>query len=342
MPIQIASVPALLAVLLCAGMFVLLFQYLFPRPAPWRLAAVALVAGIIATLVLSLVLRHFVAPGLAGLDGLTSISAALPFAILRAGLPEEATKALGAIIALLPFWRRATPAQAFQASLFVAVGFAVVENQGYASVFDDYAVLIAFGRGFLATLTHTLLAMIFGGFLMRFVANGWRSWHLLLIGYLVAAGCHALYDAGLLPILAEYLKEQNLAEYLKGQNTGYKVDVEALSMVVISASPFIIGGIALVLIGGLWSLRSGIWRAALDDPIVAEPTHQAIVRRWRHCANGLLVLGILGFIGGIAWAIFADSPEADLDDMHGALAMLVVIAAGLFAMIVSWVVRQKR
>jgi len=333
MPIQIASVPALLAVLLCAGLFVLLFQYLFPRPAPWKLAGVALVAGIVATLVLSLVLHHFVAPGLAGLDGLTSISAALPFAILRAGLPEEATKALAAIMALLPFWRRATPAQAFQASLFAAVGFAVVENQGYASVFGDYAVLIAFGRGFLATLTHTLLAMIFGGFLMRFVASGWRSWHLLLIGYLVAAGCHALYDAGLLPILAEYLNAQNTSE---------KIDVEALSVVVITASPFIIGGIALVLIGGLWSLRRSIQRAALDEPIVAEPSHQAIVRRWRYCANGLLVLGILGFIGGIAWAILDESPQADPADMHRALVILVVIAAGLFAMIASWVVRQKR
>lgn len=333
MPIQVASVPALLAVLLCAGLFVLLVQYLFPRPAPWKLAGVALVAGIVATLLLSLVLRHFVAPGLAGLDGFSTISSALPFAILRAGLPEEATKALGAITALLPFWRRATPAQAFQASLFAAVGFAIVENQGYANVFGDYAVLIAFGRGFLATLTHTLLAMIFGGFLMRFVAGGWRSWHLLLIGYLVAAGCHALYDAGLLPILAEYLK---------AQNTGGKIDVEALSMVVVTASPFIIGGIALVLIGGLWSLRRGIRRAALDDPIVAEPSHQAIVRRWRHCANGLLVLGIVGFVGGIAWAILAESPEADPADMRGALAILVVIAAGLFAMMVSWVVRQKR
>ena len=70
-------------------------------------------------------------------------------------------------------------------------------------------MLIAFGRGFLATLTHTLLAMIFGAFLMRFVARGWRHWHLPIIGYLVAAGCHALYDAGLLPILAEYLKDQD-------------------------------------------------------------------------------------------------------------------------------------
>ncbi|HEY7577497.1 MAG TPA: hypothetical protein VH855_07860, partial [Acetobacteraceae bacterium] len=68
----LATIPALLAVLLCAGLFVLLFQYLFPRPAPWLLAAAALVAGVLATLALTVILRRFVAPGLAGLDGLTT------------------------------------------------------------------------------------------------------------------------------------------------------------------------------------------------------------------------------------------------------------------------------
>jgi hypothetical protein len=304
---------------------VLLFQYLFPRPAPWRLAGVALVAGIIATLVLSLVLRHFVAPGLTGLDDLTSISAALPFAILRVGLPEEATKALGATIALLPFWRRATPAQAFQASLFVAVGFAIVENQGYASIFGDYAVLIAFGRGFLATLTHTLLAMVFGGFLMRFVACGWRSWHLLLIGYLVAAGCHALYDAGLLPILAEYLKTQSVDE-----------------TTVLNAMPMVVGGIALVLIAGLWSLRRAIRRAASEDPITADPRHQAVVRRWRWSANIVLLLGILGLVAAIVWTVLYGLPQPERLNPQGAVASAISFAAALFTMIASWVVRQKR
>ena len=42
----------LLAVLLCAVMFILLLQYLFPRRAPWWLALAALVSGIGATFVL--------------------------------------------------------------------------------------------------------------------------------------------------------------------------------------------------------------------------------------------------------------------------------------------------
>ncbi len=175
----LASIPALLAVLFCATLFILLFQYLFPRPAPWKLIGAALAAGIICTIALTQILRQFVPPGLSGLEELTTIATALPFAVFRVGLPEEGAKALGAVLALLPFWRRATPPAAFQAALVVAVGFAIVENLGYAKAFGEHAMLMAFGRGFLATLIHTLVAMIFGAFLMRFVARGWRHWHLL-------------------------------------------------------------------------------------------------------------------------------------------------------------------
>jgi RsiW-degrading membrane proteinase PrsW (M82 family) len=315
----------LLAVLLCATLFVLLFQYIFPRPAPWRLVAAAVAAGLVATLLLAFILHRIVPAGLAGLDGLTSVSTALPFAVLRAGLPEEATKALAALAALLPFWRRATPAQAFQAALFAAVGFAIVENQGYASRFGDFAILIAFGRGFLATLTHTLLAMIFGAFLMRFVAGGWCRWHLLVLGYLAAVGCHALYDSGLLPLLSEYLR------------TG---DVTVPS--ALAAVPFVVGGIALVLVAGLWSLRGAIRRSAAEDPLADEPRHQARVRRWRWSANTLLVLGLLGLAAAVAWAIFSGTPEPAKPDLQSALALAIALGTSTFAVILSWVLRQKR
>jgi RsiW-degrading membrane proteinase PrsW (M82 family) len=323
----LAMIPALLAVLLCAALFVLLFQYLFPRPAPWRLAAASLVAGVLATLVLTVILRRFVAPGLAGLDGLTSVAAALPFAFLRAGLPEEATKALAALIALLPFWRRVTPAAAFQAALFAAVGFAIVENQGYASAFGEFALLIAFGRGFMATLTHTLLAMIFGGFLMCFAARDWRQWHLLIVGYFVAVLCHSLYDAGLIPILIEYVKTKT-------------VDPAT----ILGATPVVVGGILLVLIAGLWSLRTAVRRAAADDAIAAEPGHQIMVRRWRWSANALLVLGALGLAGAIAWTMGVAASEADTatPDLQQGLPGAIALCGGVFAIILSWVLRQKR
>jgi RsiW-degrading membrane proteinase PrsW (M82 family) len=329
---SLPPVPAIAAVLFCAALFILLFQYLFPRPAPWRLAAAAVVASGVCTYLLSLILRHVVGTGLASFDGLTTIPAAFSFAILRVGLPEEAAKVIATLVALAPFWRRVTPAQAFQASLFSAVGFAIVENQGYATAFGQHAMLMAFGRGFLATFTHSLLAMIFGLFLMRFVAHGWRHWHVLVIGYLVAAGCHALYDTGLLPILAEYIRAMRAGDLAS-------IDVT----IVLGAVPFIIAGITLVLVAGLWSLRRAIRRAACDDLIVTEAHHQVLVRRWRWSGTILLPLGALGLAGAIAWGVFAEAPQpAGSPDLGNALITAFSFAGAIFAMILGWVVRQKR
>ncbi|HEV8390978.1 MAG TPA: PrsW family glutamic-type intramembrane protease, partial [Dongiaceae bacterium] len=204
-------------------------------------------------------------------------------------------------------------------------GFAVVENQGYATVFDKFAILIAFGRGFLATLTHTLLAMVFGGFLMRFVAQGWRHWHLPVIGYLVAAGCHALYDAGMLPILSEYLKTNTVDPFT-----------------VLFALPVVVGGIALVLVAGLWSLRHAIRRAACDDLVTTEARHQAVVRRWRWTSNALLLIGGVGLIAAIAYAVLAESPQTETPDLRNALIAAIGFGSAVFALILSWVSRQKR
>jgi RsiW-degrading membrane proteinase PrsW (M82 family) len=319
------SIPTIAAVLFCAALFVLFFQYLFPRPAPWRLAGIAVVAGCVCTYVLGIILRHSVGTGLDSFYTLTTIPAAFAFAILRVGLPEELTKAVAALLALAPFWRRVSPAQAFQAALFCAVGFAIVENQGYATAFGQHAMLMAFGRGFLATLTHTLLSMIFGLFLMRFVAHGWRHWHLLVIGYLVTAGAHALYDTGMLPILSEFLRTKN-------------VTVPTMLM----ALPIVLVGIALVLVTGLWSLRRAIRRAACDDLIVTDARHQAVVRRWRRSGNIVLPLGCLGLAAAIAWGVFAEAPQPDKPDLGTALVSAFGFAGAIFAIILGWVLRQKR
>ena len=332
---SLPPVPAIAAVLFCAALFVLLFQYLFPRPAPWRLVGVAVVAGGVCTYGLSIILRHLIGTGLASFDDLTTIPAAFTFAILRVGLPEELTKAVATLIALAPFWRRVSPAQAFQATLSCAVGFAIVENQGYATAFGQHALLMAFGRGFLATLMHTLLAMIFGLFLMRFVAHDWRRWHLLIIGYLVAAVAHALYDTGMLPILSEYLKAAREAGNFKAVQS---VSVDTL----ITAVPVMIGGITLVVVAGLWSLRRAIRRAACDDLIVTEARHQAVVCRWRWSGTIVLPLGALALVAAIAWGVFAKAPQPDQPDLGNALISTFGFAGGLFAMIVGWVLRQKR
>jgi RsiW-degrading membrane proteinase PrsW (M82 family) len=321
----LAPVPALAAILFCAALFVLLFQYLFPRPAPWRLVGAALLAGIACTFLLGAILHRLVATGVSSFDGLRTISDALPFAIFRVGLPEEGAKTAAALLALVPFWRRATPAQAFQTSLFVAVGFAIVENQGYVTVFGQHAMLMAFGRGLLATLTHSLLAMIFGLFLMRFVAQGWRRWHLPISGYLVAAGAHALYDAGMLPILGEFLRTNN-------------VSVPTM----ITALPIVIGGMLLVLVAGLWSLRHAIRRAACDDLITTEANHRAAVRHWRWAGNVMLVLGIVTLPAAIAWSVFIEPPRAATPDLGTALTTAIGFASAILAMILGWVLRQKR
>jgi RsiW-degrading membrane proteinase PrsW (M82 family) len=323
------------AVLFCAALFVLLFQYLFPRPAPWRLVGAAVVTGGVCTYVLSLILRHLVGAGPASFDDLTTIPAAFTFAILRVGLPEELTKSVAVLLALAPFWRRVSPAQAFQAALYSAVGFAIVENQGYATAFGQHALLMAFGRGFLATLTHTLFAMIFGLFLMRFVAHGWRQWHLLVVGYLVAAGAHALYDTGMLPILSEYLKAAREARSIK---TIPSVSVDTL----IVAVPVMIGGITVVLAAGLWALRRAIRRAACDDLVVTEALHQAAVRRWHRSGTIVLPLGALALVAAIAWGVFAEAPQPDKPDLDNALISTFGFAGGLFTMIVGWVLWQKR
>ena len=327
---SVPPVPAIAAVLFCAALFVLLFQYLFPRPAPWRLVGAAIVASGVCTYLLSLILRYLVG-GAASFDGLTTIPAAFSFAVLRVGLPEEAAKVIAALIALAPFWRRVSPAQAFQTALFCAVGFAIVENQGYATAFGQHAMLVAFGRGFLATLMHSLLAMIFGLFLMRFVAHGWRHWHLLIVGYLVAAGAHALYDTGMLPILAETMRAMRAG------------DLATINVpIILSAVPYMVGGILLVLAAGLWALRRAIRRSACDDLIVTEARHQAAVRRWHWSGKTMLSIGFIGLVAAIAWGVFAEAPQPDTPDLANALIRTFAFAGGIFAMIMGWVAWQKR
>ena len=318
--------PTLLIGLFCAGLFILLFQYLFPRRAPWRLVACALVSGIIVTYLLTVILRHAVEPGLDALQGLHSSWDAVRFATLRAALPEEATKGVATLLALLPFWRRANPAQAFQAALIVAVGFALVENRGYAAAFEGYGVLIAFGRGFMATFIHATVAMTFGAFLMRFVAGGWKGWHHILLGYLAASVCHALHDAGLMLPTAEYLRTGTVAP-----------------MTVLSAAPMVLLGFGLLLVWGLWSLRYATRRAARGDPIVEEPRHQLAVRRWRRAGAVLLVLGGLGLIGAIVWIVLAESATGEPNKamLYGLVGAGGIIGA-LFLLLLGWVLRQKR
>ena len=178
--------------------------------------------------------------------------------------------------------------------------------------------------------------MIFGLFLMRFVAHGWRQWHLVVIGYLVAAGAHALYDTGMLPILSEYLKAMREVGAAKALQS---VSVDTL----LTAVPVMIGGITLVLVAGLWALRRAIRRAACDDLIVTEARHQAVgaslaLERDHRAAARRPRSGrgdCLGHVRGSA-------PQPDKPDLGNALISTFGFAGGVFTMIVGWVLWQKR
>jgi hypothetical protein len=303
-------------------LFLLLLQYIFPRRAPWWLAALALVSGVGLTLLLLLTFLQLAEPTMDIVMATTTIPAAFHLALTRAALPEEAVKAIAALLVLLPFRHRVTPAQAFQVAVIAASGFALVENHGYAKAFNQYALLIAFGRGFIATTIHGVLAMIFGFFLARFVATGWRRWHLPVIGFLLAVVCHAFHDTGLIPIAAEFLKTK-------------EVDPEvALRMLPVVALSF-----PLTFGLGLWSLRRAIRNAAADDPLALEPTHQAVVRRWRWTGTALMIAGSVSVITAIAAGFLLG---AEADDLTTPILLVGGFLGGLFVILAGWVVRQKR
>lgn len=351
----LAAIPSFLAILFCASLFVLLYQYLLPRPAPWRLVATALGSGIAFTLALVGIMTYVVTGAHEQFLQITSLADALPIAIFRAGLPEETIKALAAFVAVVMFRRHLSPAAAFQIPLFVAIGFAVVENNGYSDAFPEFRMLIAFGRGFMATFIHSLLAMIQGVILMHMVTPrveisdpvsdpdalsaapsgevDWTRWYIPIVALLVAAAVHAFYDWGLLPLTAEFLRTGTVRE-------------EA------AALPFSVGicGIILLFVAGLWSLKIGTRRAAMWDPIVNDPKHIARVATWRKAGKGLMLVAAVVFVGGIGCFVMAavsgieqgaaaaPSLEAQLLAMFGAGG----VAIAIFLTVIGWVVRQKR
>lgn len=323
---------AIVAVLLCAGLLIALYQALFPRPARWPLAMVAFLLGAGLTGGYAMTL----APAGARLAGITDAWSALRGMALAAGLPEEAVKFVAAVAALLIFRRGLRPAEAFQAALFVALGFAVLENLQYARALPDVAVPVAAGRGVVASFVHSMMGMFQGTFFAAFVRSGWRKWHLPAIGYAVAALAHSLFDWGLVRPLLEYFQTQTIRP---------ETVMEALPI----AAPCLLG----VAVVSLYLFRRELRKSGAEDPNAADPAHLALRARWRRAGNALIVLGILCLVGAIAGDFIVSRgmqdqpPPSDIsqltpEQLRNGIILTAMLAAAPMLAIFGFLARQKQ
>jgi hypothetical protein len=264
---------------------------------------------------------------------------ALRIVVLTVGLPEEAVKGVAALITIMVFRRVMTPPMAFQAALFAALGFAIVENALYAKAFEGASLMIALGRGIMASFIHSLMMMIQGFFLMRFVATGWRRVHLVIIGWLLAAAAHAGFDWGMLKPLVVYLTKGG--------------DPLAMQAAIVEAIPVLIIGLPAPFVIGLWLFRGALRQAGEADPKSGEPDHAARLARWRRAGNALLILGVVGLVAAVGVAGYvaasgglpppATTPPPDLaDNMKGSIGVTAAIVASPAAIILGLLLRWKR
>ncbi|HVZ01865.1 MAG TPA: PrsW family glutamic-type intramembrane protease [Dongiaceae bacterium] len=338
--------PSLVAVLVCAGLMVTLYQKLFPRPARWLVVAVALVLGGALTFSLTVLLT----PTGQRLMEIHDLWSALRIVVLTVGLPEEAVKGLAALATLLIFRRTATPAEAFQTALFAALGFAVVENAFYARAFEGASLLIAVGRGFLASFIHSLMMMIQGTFLAGLVASRWRRWDLPVIGWLLAAAAHAGFDWGMLGPLVVYLQQG---------------DEAAMAAAVLPSLPVLVIGVPAPFVIGLWLLRRALRRAGgVEEARLAAAFGEAGeagdalagyrrgLARWRKAGNTVMILGGVALVAAVAALVVLSigmarqaaggSPTPPPQALTGSMVATGGLVLGCMALLLGWLFRQKR
>jgi len=332
-PAGFPPILAIVAVLLCAGLLTWFYQALFPRRARWGLVGAAFVLGMAITGIYA----YFLPPASERLIGITDAWSALKAMALAAGLPEEAVKLAATLIALLLFRRGLTPAEAFQAALVVALGFAALENLQYARALPEAAVPVAFGRGVVASFVHSMMAMFQGTFLAAFVRRGgWRRWDLVLAGYLVAALAHSLFDWGLVRPLLEYFRTQQIRP-------------ETVMEAVPIAIPSVLGVVVCSLILFVRELKI----CGREDARADDPAHQALRRRWRKVGNVLVIVGIIGFIGSIIAAVVAslamqgqpqptDLSQVSPDELRASIVLTIVLVFSPMLILFGILVRQKQ
>jgi RsiW-degrading membrane proteinase PrsW (M82 family) len=343
-PTGFPPILAIVAVLICAGLLTAFYQAIFPRPARWLLILTAFVAGMAVTAGYVTLLS----PASERLAGITDAWSALRVMAEAAGLPEEAVKLIATAIALLIFARSVSPAEAFQASLVAALGFAALENLQYVRALPEAALPVAFGRGIVASFVHSMMGMFQGYFLAQFVRSRWRGWHLPILGYLVAATAHSLFDWGLVRPLLEYFTTKTVRP---------EAVMEALPIII----PCVLGVILVSLFLFRRELRkSGVEFRAVQDiaalidvgPEVIE-RHARLCARWRRVGNVLIVVGLIGLAGSIAIAVAStiamrgqpqptDLSQVTPEQMRASIILTVVLAASPMLILFGWLARQKQ
>lgn len=272
-----STVSADVLVLLCAGVFALLFQALFPRSARWPvlLFAVAAAVGFAALYASQL------SPG--RLSGISDPWSALRAMVLAAGLPEEAVKLAATLLTFFVFARSLRPAEAAQASLMVALGFALFENLSFSRLFPEAGMWVVLGRAVFGSFAHSMMGMIQGFFLAGLVRSGWRRLDLVALGYLIAAAAHSLYNWGLVRPMLAYQQDKS-------------VDPETAAEALQIAVPCVLSVVLLSLF--LFSLE--LRRSGGEDPLSANPEHQVKVARWRRVGGRMIGVGVVGIVGSLA------------------------------------------
>ena len=340
-PAGFPPILAIVAVFACAGLLTWFYQALFPRPARWPLIGVAFVAGMAITAGYAAILP----PASERLIGITDAWSALQAMALAAGLPEEAVKLLALMITLVIFRKGLTPAEAFQAGLVVALGFAALENLQYARALPEAAEWIALGRGMVASFVHSMMAMFVGTFIAAFVRRGgWKRWDLVVAGYAVAALAHSLFDWGLVRPLLEYFRTQQIKP---------ETLVDALPIAIPCVLGVIIG--ALILFVRQLKICGRAFDEAYKDEAGSEAyqRHLALRRRWRKVGAVMLGIGVLGTIGTIVAIVVAsiamqgqpeptDLSQVSPEQLRASVIMTVALIFAPMLILIGILVRQKQ
>ena len=127
------------------------------------------------------------AVALAASDG----AALFAFAMLAIGPIEEFSKMLPFLIVVLRFREYDEPLDGIIYASFIALGYAAVENYLYL---DFMSSVEAIARGFAAPVIHILFASIWAYWITRARLAGRPLLVPALIGFLLAASLHGMYD----------------------------------------------------------------------------------------------------------------------------------------------------